>query len=197
MRYLLLFAAAFALAADKKPVPLDPARVKARAFAEATAAFDSYVFSGAAFPGERLKSAPELKDALGPGANYSVAFFTAELRTVSVAEKPGPYAVRLLIRPRGGPQLVRFATLFRTSEEVPADRRFGPDDLADFAKGMGVDAEVVKQNAALIQDRLKKRTFGEWSRDPEAARLLAGLALSKPGKGPVHSYDNAYAVERQ
>src|SRR5271169_5259240 len=103
MRCLLLFAAAFALAADKKPDPgMDLARVKARAFAEATVAFDNYVFSGTAFPADRLKHAPELKDALGPGANSSVAFFSTDLHTVTMADKPGPYAVRIRIRPREG-----------------------------------------------------------------------------------------------
>jgi CubicO group peptidase (beta-lactamase class C family) len=92
---------------------------------------------------------------------------------------------------------VRFVTLFRAALEIPDDKRFGPNDLNEFAKVMGVDAEVARRHAAHVQQSLRGRTFGEWSRDPSAARLLAGLALSKPGKGPVHKYDDASAVERQ
>jgi hypothetical protein len=197
MRDLFLCAAVFSLAADKPAIKPDPARDKARAFSQATLDFDRYVFAGASFPTERLRPGPELKEALGPGTTWSGAYFTADLQSTTEPSKPGPYAARIRIRPKEGPTLLRFVTLFRIPQDVPGDKRFGPDDLDDFAKLMGVDPAVVKQNAALIPQSLKQRTFSEWSRDPKAARLLAGLALSKPGKGPAHRYDDAEAVERQ
>jgi CubicO group peptidase (beta-lactamase class C family) len=196
MRRLVLLAALLAVAADKKPQPEDPGRVKARALASATLAFDRYVFSGKTFPAEHLRCPAEAKDDLGAGAVYSVGWFTGTLQRADSPTRPGPYAARVRIHPLQARDLLRFVTLYRTAEDVPDDKRFG-DDLAAFARAMGVDAAVVERQAELIKQVLKGRTFGEWSRDPAAARLLAGLALSKPAKGPIHRYDDAFAVERQ
>jgi CubicO group peptidase (beta-lactamase class C family) len=197
MRRLLLLACVLALAADKNPLPPDPARLKARAFAEATLGFDRYVFAGESFPAERLRHAPVLAEALGPGTTWSAAFFGRDLRTAAAPDHPGPYAARVRIRPKEGPALLRFVTLFRVRHPVPDGTKFGPTQLPAFARAVGVDPDVVARNATAVLKSLGGSTFGEWSRLPESARLLAGLALSRPGKGPVHSYDDAQAMERQ
>ncbi len=201
MRYLLLLLAAFVLAFAPAPKPAakeDPARVKARALAEATLTFERYVFSAKDYPAERLQHAPVLKDVLGPGTTYSISFYGADHSAAADgAEKPGPYAASIRIRPREGRELVRFVTLYRTAQHIPDDKHFDGNDLADFAGAMGIDVVAARRHAEQIQKSIRRRTFGQWSRDPAAARLLAGLFLSKPGKGAVHSWDDAGAIERQ
>jgi hypothetical protein len=201
MRYVVLLLAAvlLAFAPARQPTPKpDLARVTARALSESTLGFDRYVFSGADYPSERLQHLPVLKDILGPGTTYSVSFVDADHSAAANGpDKPGPYAASIRIRPRQVRDLVRFVTLYRTTEDVAADKRFGPDDLAEFARVSGVHVEVVKRHAEQLAKSMGKRTFGEWSREPASARFLVGLFLSKPGTGPVHSWDDAGAVERQ
>ena len=62
---------------------------------------------------------------------------------------------------------------------------------------LGLDPAVVGRHAEVISKTLRDRPYAEWSADPATARLLAGLALAKPIQGPLHSYDDAFAAERQ
>jgi CubicO group peptidase (beta-lactamase class C family) len=201
MRYfVLLLAPVLAVAAPIREPAAKPdlARVKALALSEATVAFDRYVFCGDEYPRERLQHLPVLKDVLGLGTTYSVSYFAADRSAAATGpENPGPYAASIRIRAKEGRELVRFVTLYRTAKSVPDNKRFGPGEFGEFARVMGVNVEVVKQHADRIAKSMGKRTFGEWSCDPVSARLLAGMFLSKPATGPVHSWNDAGAVERQ
>lgn len=181
--------------ADKPPV--DPADAKARALADATLAFSRPVFTGSHFPAARLQHAPLLKDILTDETPIVTHFYDAKLEPVAKPTRPGPYAVHVVLRPKGERPLTRFVTLFRPAEEVAADRRYKVADPADFARDMGLDPAVVKRHEEVIAKTLRDRPYSEWSADPAAARLLAGLALVKPVAGPLHSYDDAFAAERQ
>ena len=177
--------------------PADPADAKARALADVTLAFPRPVFTGKRFPAARLQYAPALKDALGDETPVVTHFYDAKLAPVTRPDKPGPYAVHVTIRPEGGRPITRFVTLFEPATGVAADRRYTAGDLADFARDMGLDSDVVKRHGEVIAKVLRDRPYAEWAADPAAARLLAGLALAKPVAGPLHSYDDAYAAERQ
>ena len=196
MRLVVFLALPLLLAADTKPVP-DPAAVRGRQLAEATFRFQASVFAGKEFPSGSLSRAEQIADVLGRDPKVSLVFYAADLSRVTRPEKPGPYAVHITIEPTSGRKLVRFVTLYRTATEVPAGQRFDGDKPDDFARAMGPNVAVIKRHAEPLSKVLGKRTFGEWSRDPRAARLLAGLALSKPLEAPLHSYDDAWAVERQ
>jgi CubicO group peptidase (beta-lactamase class C family) len=181
--------------ADKAPI--DPADAKARALADATLAFPRPVFMGKRFPLARLQHGPALKDVLTDETPIVTRFYDAKLEPATRPTKPGPYAVHVILQPKGERPITRFITLFEPAKEVAADRRYKTADLADFARDMGLDPAVVKRHEEVIVKTLRDRPYAEWSADPAMARLLAGLALAKPIEGPLHSYDDAYAAERQ
>jgi CubicO group peptidase (beta-lactamase class C family) len=179
----------------QKPPP-DPASARARALAEATPTFPAYVFSGSEFPACSVSLSADLKAHFGP-FTIQTMFYDAAFRRVKTAERPGAYGAVVDVQPKSGPLQRRFVTLYRLEDKVAGERRFGPEQLADLAAVAGIEAAVVKRQGDLVQARLGKRTFAEWSREAQSARFLAGLSLSQAGPGPVRKYDDAYAHERQ
>lgn len=181
-------------AADPGP-PIDPATTRAALLSRVEPAFSEYVFHGEGYPESHLRYADELADRF----KVSTRKLTFHRPDAGGPRKtrPGPFAAVVTINPRDLPSMRRFVTLFCIPKAVPADRTYDIGKPGDFARDMGVSEDAVKRNAALVEARFKGKSFEQFARDPMSARLLAGLFLSKPGKGPVHRYDDAYAIERQ
>jgi CubicO group peptidase (beta-lactamase class C family) len=155
----------------------DPDLDRARHLAQATFAFERHVFNGRNFPAGKLKADPALNALFSDETPIRVRFFDAERKEVTRPEKPGPYAAVVTVEPKGQRPLTRFITLYRTAKKE-----------GDLATVFGVDPKVLKRNDALTK---------KISDDERAARLLAGLYLSKPADGPANKWDDALAVERQ
>jgi CubicO group peptidase (beta-lactamase class C family) len=191
---LLLAAAGGAPPGAAAPPDTDAART--RALVEAKLAFQAYVFDGADFPACEFEQPAAMKDLIGP---YSIktTFYDRRQRPVDSAGAPGPYAAVLEVTSEAGRTLRRYATLFRTAEKVAPDYCFRADAPAELARRTGLDVAAVRREAEVIAGALKDRPFGDWARDPRAARLLAGLSLDRGGREPVHKYDDAFALERQ
>ena len=186
---VLLLAAVVPLLAQapkEEPKPSAPADLRARSAAAVNAAFPEYVFAGKQFPAPRAEQPGKVELPLGP-FTAKATFYDANYQPVTEAEKPGVYGAVVEITPREGRLIRRFVTLYRVAETPTGD---------NLAAAAAVPPGAVKREAALIAEVLGKRSFAEWSRDPRAARLLAGLSQDR-GAGPVHKYDDAFALERQ
>jgi CubicO group peptidase (beta-lactamase class C family) len=181
--------------ADKAPPPT-PAMLRARAIANLTPSFKTYVFSGTEFPACSVNEPGGLSAPPGP-LTQRTTFYNRAFHPVTAAEQPGMYGAVVEITPKDGRSFRRFVTLYRTAEKVPDGQRFAADSLAELARALGIDGAVIRRQETLVLEVLKERPFSEWSHDPRAARLLAGLTQSAGGSEPIHKYDDAFAQDRQ
>jgi CubicO group peptidase (beta-lactamase class C family) len=178
--------------------PPSLSNARARALAQVTPAFAAYVFDGADFPACSVPLSPELQRAYGP-FRIRTAYYDASFRPVKRAERPGAYGAVVDILPRTGPTQRRFVTLYRTARPLPPDANFADNQRDDLlrAAGLGGAAPVAARQTELLKARLLGRPFSAWSRDLQAARLLAGLAHSAGERGPVGKHNDAFASDRQ
>jgi CubicO group peptidase (beta-lactamase class C family) len=189
-----LFLLGTALAADKPAPPKpSPEAIRARKIAEFTPTFKEYVFHGETFP--RRNDIPSGQPAGVDGVK--ITFYDREYQPVAKATAPGVYGAVAEINVDGRKSR-RFVTLYRTNAKMDAKQRIDPAMPDDVVRALAIEPAALKQQAKQVRDTLGTRTFGEWSRDPKAARLLAGLAQSKGDMSkPIHKYDDAFALDRQ
>jgi CubicO group peptidase (beta-lactamase class C family) len=177
--------------AEKKP-ETDPLTVRLQALSSAGPVFSAYVFTGEKFPDCSVDPLAPVVASTGPQTAHAT-FYDAELRPVTQAARPGPYAAVVEIRSEKARPMHRFVTLYRTAAAVSANLRLAAETASAFAIAPG----TLRRQEELARTTIKDRPFSDWARDPKAARVLAGLYLSRPTNGPVHKYDDAFARERQ
>ncbi len=158
--------------------------------------FKAYVFGDDAFPAGAFEPAAVIEKALGP-CTFRTTYYDADCQRVETAKKPGPYAAIVEAVPQKGSPLRRYATLYRTAEPIKGTQRWQPEDAAVFARQLGLDSAVARQESQLIAETLKGRAFDELARDPRVAKLLTGLHQQKAGTSPARKNEDAFSLERQ
>lgn len=169
---------------------------RARAIVGNDLRFERYVFDGPEFPRVDFERPEEARRFLGAYA-IRATYYDRDLRTVDSAVAPGPYAAVVVADPEVGRPITRHATLFRTPSRLEGDWRPDPSAPDELALRLGVTFSAVSRQGSGVGETLKGRPVSEWSADPRAGRLAAGLALSGDGAGVARPFDDAFAMERQ
>jgi len=81
--------------------------------------FEQYVFGGADLPRARFENPESVRSIIGP-VEIETRYFDAAHREVASASRPGRYGAVVDIRPRRGPSVRRFFTLYRAPDDVGA-----------------------------------------------------------------------------
>jgi CubicO group peptidase (beta-lactamase class C family) len=193
-----LFFLASLIAAGQAPdkTPPSPAEVKLKDQLNAKLGFKAYVFDGEKFPACEFEQPAKAEELLG-AYTIKAIFHDRELNAVESAKSPGFYGAVVEVTPKQGQALRRYFTLYRTGGKIDAASGVPAESLADFAKVIGIDEAIVKQEVMLIAAEWKKRTFQEFARDPRSARLFAGLAQTKAGGAAARKNEDAFALDRQ
>lgn len=172
----------------------DPATL-ARAAIEAPLGFSRFIFDGEKFPEPSLEPRQRYLDLFGPFQLHAT-FFDRDFKPVKSAAAPGFYGAIVELKPESGPVLRRYYTLLRTPGPVADELRFDPNFPAGLAP-LGLNPGLLTDQSELIAARWRNRPFKEAACDPNLARVLGGLALSKIGIGNPRKDNDALAIERQ
>ncbi len=195
--FALLAASTLLAGAHGAAPPPSLTNARARALAQLAPTFSAYVFHGSRFPACSVSRSPELEREFGPFA-VQTTFYDSSFQRVKTADRPGAYGAVIDVVPRKGLTQRRFVTLYQTATEVRDDKRYGKDDLAELGRAAGLgDVLSLARQQQLVKARLLGRPFSAWSRDPQAARLLAGLSVPASPKGEIGKHNDAFAQDRQ
>ncbi|MBY0524915.1 MAG: beta-lactamase family protein [Gemmataceae bacterium] len=181
---------------DKAPPP-DPAEVRLRALLAAKLDFKAYVFGEEKFPEAVFDQPAKIEELIGSPFTIKTAYYDKNQQPVESAKGNGVYGAVVEVMPKSGRPMRRYYTLFRTAEKPDPTARFQADAPHDLAKSLGLDPALLKQEAKAVAEQLKDRPFSDWSRDPRAARLLAGLSQAKAGGDALRKNADAFALDRQ
>jgi predicted esterase len=148
--------------------------------------FKPFAFSGANFPGVETDDPLLAEDILGK-YKLSVRYFDAQLEEVNAAVLPGRYLA--LVHIESETYKVsddRIYTLYRMPETIKSWRDI---DFAlkgvEFPKEFGVPGEVSNEQSQISADLFKDLIRNDLSKTPAAATMLAALAETKAGSGPM------------
>jgi CubicO group peptidase (beta-lactamase class C family) len=184
------------LAAPPAEPGIDAREIPVRDFLKAKAIFESFIFYGDRFPSLRLDPAQAVKGFLGD-YQLKTTFYDSKLKAVTAPKKAGAYAAVIEIAPARGRSTHRLVTLYRLAEPVSAYEVFDESKLSDLSRITGISSRQLLRQSNLVTNTFKARLWDEITRDPRAARLLAGLSLSPHGHQPVRRNQDAFAMERQ
>ncbi len=180
-------------------LPLRPdslAKARARAAMDLNLIFEPYCFEGTKLPACDFEHPLQAENLLGP-YTIETTYYDRRQREVTEAVEPGRYGAVVEIRPRTGPVLRRFRTLFRMPQGVWWWRA-NVDATIDLPKQLGVNPAVLKEEHRAVADYLKWRFSEGCSRDAAGAALLAGLHETEPGKrNRIHTGNDVWAADRQ
>ncbi len=195
---LLLVGAVTAGAAPPAPPKASAKAQLAAALAAFTPSFGQYVFDGEAFPDLEVVKIGKSEGVLPPtDIKVNARFYDRTFHPAPRATVAGPYGAVVELT-TDGHTFCRFISLYRTAAKVDGKQRLDTTVTGDLADALGIKPAILKQQEKLLHETLGRRTFAEWSRDPKAARLLAGLSLATGDSSePIHKYDDAFAVDRQ
>ncbi len=184
------------VAGQEKPA-VDPAEAKLRALLDSKLGFKTYVFAGDQLPACAFDQPAKVEELLGSPFTIEVTYYDRDFQPVKTAKTAGVYGAVVNVASKSGRTIRRDFTLYRTPGVIDPAFQFKPDAADEFAKLTGIDAAMAKQEVKLIADQLKARPFSDWSADHRAARLLAGLSVSKAVGWPARKNADAFALERQ
>ena len=131
----------------------DLGKLRREALERAEMNFKPCVFSGNEFPEVTFVQPSFIEDAIGPYA-LRTAFFDAEFRPVTTAEKPGRYGAIVEIVPEDGQVTKRFLALFRQPQGLEWWRFEMPATIGLPAE-LGIAPAVVLERSKTLADYLK------------------------------------------
>ncbi|MHB1002150.1 MAG: serine hydrolase [Armatimonadota bacterium] len=180
---------------DTAQLPGDPGLYRVREFNNCKLRFTPCVFSGTEFPQCSFEQSMLAENIIGPYTIKST-FYDANYNEVKTADNPGRYGAVVEVTPEnGGKTIRRFFTLYRQpapiewwNKTVEASMKF-PDEL-------GIDPAVAEENSSAIADMLKWNFADSFFRDPNMAKVMAGLYESKPIGKPQTNFD-PFIADRQ
>src|SRR4051812_11844678 len=177
-------------------LPVDPNEALVREFLKAKATFEPYIFTGETFPPMRIDPEPAVKAFLR-AYQTKITFYDNRLKPVTAPRKPGPYAAVIEILPAHGRTTHRLISLYRLAEPDSSYEIFDGTRLSELSRITGISHRELVRQSRLITNTFNGRRWDEVTRDPRAARLLAGLCLTPHGREPVRKNQDAFAMERQ
>lgn len=163
---------------------------------EARIIFDPAVFSGEKFPPCDLKDRARLEKALGKCVLTAV-FYDAGHREVTTAAKPGRYGAIVEVAPEHGPKFKRFATLYRTPQELNWKTARVQMKSVEFPPELGLDPAVVAKWSATIEESFNDLLRSGLKQGSDLAVLFAGLAELKPDDDPARWRTGPWALDQQ
>jgi CubicO group peptidase (beta-lactamase class C family) len=172
----------------------DADQQRARAFMEASPAFQPAVFSGEAFPTCQFERPLLVEELIGPYA-IDVTFYDNDGRVVTTADKPGRYGAVVKVRADDGRSYTRFRTLFRQPRPLDwwAHELKGSIELPGE---LGIDPAVAARRREDVNRHLKQSLAERTWRGDELAKLLAGLYETRPDED-VTVYNDWQSRDRQ
>ena len=156
---------------------------RAEAFARAALRFDSYVFSGTAFPSVDFAQPSLVEDLVGR-CELKAAFYDATHAPVTVARKPGRYGAIVEAVPEHGKPRTWFVTLYRLAGDIRWWRLELPVTLIP-PKQLGLDAAVAREQYDEVAGLVKGGLSASFEHNPDSAIALAGLQEMRPGTPAV------------
>ena len=175
--------------------------------------FAPYVFSGTEFPPCDFAQ-PALAEHLLGSYSLHTTFYDRDYRPVTTAENPGRYGAIVEIEAEDGTLFKRFRTLYRKpdpphgrfykprrpqirmSQPMPFWYGRKPDFAAELPGDLGIDPDVVREQATTLYEYFRGRLeYGYWD-DPWTPVLLAGLYETLPGSGDIRR-NNAWERDRR
>jgi len=193
---------ALALTASPHPAavaaePVLPDRAALLAFAQEPLSFESFVFTGPAFPTCDFDRPEHVAKLIGPYTLHNTFYNGAGKVVTEPAKQPGRYAAVVEIR-RSGRVSRRFFTLYHLASKNIIGLGVSGAALT-LPRGTGIDSAVPLEQGQDI-DELATRTLSTaLKKDPAVAALLAGMhdlsRLREAGKATAD--DRASHRERQ
>ncbi|HEX2948375.1 MAG TPA: sugar-binding protein [Armatimonadota bacterium] len=153
--------------------------------------FSQYVFAGATFPQVGVENPSDLECAIG---HYRIAttFYDANFNRVLTADTPGRYGAIVEAISASGIHIKRFYTLFR--QAGPIDwRTLRLSTCLELPDGLGVNAEVKKNQASQLADFSKHSLQDSLTYVPETAVMLAGLYETQPTEPAAGQRTNVWS----
>ena len=167
----------------------DADEARQQAFARAEFNFTPCVFSGETFPPCDFQQPSLVEDAVGPYRISKVTFYDADFNVVTTATKPGRYGAIIEICTADGQIFKKFKTLFRQTAECKwKDAKLR---VVELPPEVGIDPEVVREQAATLNDYLREEVVAGFQRNANGAIVLAGLSETAAGSSPAHRQNNA------
>jgi len=153
--------------------------------------FNTSVFNGPEFPTGGFESGRMVHRFMFP-ARFTIKFYNAQYQEVTRAEKPGRYGAVVRINFLGGPEKLRFITLYRAPGKIFWGQAAWPMSV-QFPDG-GVDPAVLRAQQAEIGGVLKSGFVDSHDNvSTKIAILLAGLSETAPGDPPADWHTNVTA----
>ena len=183
---------------ERKPVTMftaDPPPSRLAGLDAVKTVLKPFAFSGAALPGVEVDDPLAAEDVLGKYA-LGVRYFDAALNEVKTAEKPGRYlAVVHIASETYKVSDDRIYTLYRTPEAMKSWRDVEMKvSGVEFPKEFGIAPDVSTEQAFISAELFKGLLQQDFGKTQNSAVLLAGLAETKAGGGPMVQRCNPTAL---
>lgn len=177
-------------------MPGDPGLYRVKELNNCRLRFAPCVFAGIDFPQCNFEQSALAENIIGPYTIKST-FYDKDYNPVTSAQNPGRYgAVVEIIPANGGRTIRRFFTLYRQSAPVEWWNKTIEASIK-FPDEMGIDPVVAEENSAVVANMLKWNFADSFNRDPNMAKVMAGLYESKPAGKPQTKIDSAFMFDRQ
>ena len=173
-------------------------QILAQLTAAATAGRLAYtpVFGGDQLPTFRL-DVPDWAQGLVGNCSIRVTYYDPDGNAVSTAARPGRYGAIVTVTPPQGTPRTEYITLFRRPGETNWKTLQWNTFASELPPGLGVAADVVRQQQALLGDYSKWLFADDQSKRSDAAVLLAFLSETAADAPPAVERTGPWARDQK
>ena len=150
--------------------------------------FTSYVFHTVGFPGGDFAD-PSLAENLLGRYTLQISYYDASYHQVFSADTPGRYGALVEVTTESGTKFRRYVTLYRQPVDIDWSKRGAAISDSLLAK-LKVPSRVISEQGQTAGE-MRKALYEDFTKQPESAVYLAGLAEIAAGSGPVSARTNA------